>query len=368
MSVLAHAPWCPEGKAARVETGDRRLNAPVPLSLRTVGGVYVKESGMQINRLFEIVYILLNRGSVTARELAERFEVSQRTIYRDVEVLSQAGVPVFTSKGKGGGIGLMDSFVLNKSVLSPKERNEILSALQSLNATRYPDARGTLSKLNALFGTETQQWIEVDFSDWGFGQRDAFDEIKRAILERRVIEFEYFSSYEECTQRTVEPIKLWYKDKAWYLRAYCRTKEALRTFKLSRMRKLQMTEESFERRTPEEPASKVLNDPPPKIIKLRLRIDASLAYRVYDEFDESQVVRDEGGDFLVWASFPEDEWVIGFVLSFGDRCEVLEPEYFREVLCERLKKTLDRYGKYDTSVSYYEAYTPSDPTDGTQKE
>ncbi|WP_243145627.1 helix-turn-helix transcriptional regulator, partial [Clostridium neonatale] len=101
---------------------------------------------MQINRLFEIVYILLNKKSITAKELSEHFEVSQRTIYRDIDTLCECGIPIYTSKGKGGGIGLLDSFILNKSILSEDEQNEILCALKSLQATNYKDNNSVLSK------------------------------------------------------------------------------------------------------------------------------------------------------------------------------------------------------------------------------
>lgn len=106
---------------------------------------------MQINRLFETVCILLNRGQVTAKELAEKFEVCERTIYRDIDALSSAGIPVYTSKGKGGGIRLLDNFVLDRTLFSDKEQNELLLSLQSMKVTEYPDIDTILSKLKAIF-------------------------------------------------------------------------------------------------------------------------------------------------------------------------------------------------------------------------
>ena len=127
---------------------------------------------MQISRLFEIVYILMNKKNTTAKELSEHFEVSQRTIYRDIDTLSQAGIPIYTNKGKGGGIGLMEHFVLNKSVLSEQEQNDILSALQGFKVTSYSDTNQVLSKLNSLFGSKNTDWIEVDFSYWNSKEED----------------------------------------------------------------------------------------------------------------------------------------------------------------------------------------------------
>ena len=122
---------------------------------------------MQINRLFEIVYILLSKKITTAKELAERFEVSERTIYRDIDTLSSAGIPIYASQGKGGGISLMEHYVLNKSVLSENEQNEILFALQSLTVTQNPETDRVLSKLSSFFHKSNINWIEVDLSPWG---------------------------------------------------------------------------------------------------------------------------------------------------------------------------------------------------------
>lgn len=150
---------------------------------------------MQISRLFQVIYILLENGTVTAPELAERFEVSVRTIYRDVEALSQAGIPIYTIQGKGGGISLSDRFVLNKSMLTDKEQDEILFALQSLAAAQYPDSNAIFEKLSSLFRKNNINWIEVDFSSWGSGQKqkELFVLLKQAILEQKVISFTYLS-------------------------------------------------------------------------------------------------------------------------------------------------------------------------------
>lgn len=118
---------------------------------------------MQINRLFEIVYLLLEKKQMTARELAEHFEVSVRTIYRDVETLSAAGIPIYMTKGKGGGIALLPEFVLNKTVITEAERADILSSLHAVHAVSFREAGTALDKLGAMFGRANADWIEVDF-------------------------------------------------------------------------------------------------------------------------------------------------------------------------------------------------------------
>ena len=121
---------------------------------------------MQMNRLFKIVYYLLENGKSTAPELAEKFEVSLRTIYRDLDAISAAGIPVYATQGKGGGISLLNDYVLEKSLLSEEEREQMLMALQGISSTEGKNTDELLSKLSALFQIKTTDWIEVDFSDW----------------------------------------------------------------------------------------------------------------------------------------------------------------------------------------------------------
>lgn len=298
---------------------------------------------MQVNRLFEIVYILLNKNYITAKELAEHFEVSSRTIYRDIEVLCQSGIPIYTSKGKGGGIGLLDNFVLNKSLLSKGEQQEILSALQSLNATNYPEINQVLTKLSNLFGTEQANWLEVDFSDWSNNQKEKFQLIKTAVLQKKVINFDYFNRYGENTNRSVEPIQLLFKDKNWYLKAFCRSRTDYRIFKLNRMKNVIFTEEKFIRDLPEDGPDLTEKAFDSGVVTIRMRIEESQAYRVYDEFEEGQITKEKDGNFLVTFSYTEDEWVYGYILSFGFFAEVLEPLHIRCIIKNKLEKTLAKY-------------------------
>lgn len=150
---------------------------------------------MQINRLFEIVYILLDKKTATAKEFAERFEVSSRTIYRDIETLSAAGIPVYMSKGKGGGISLLPDFVLNKVVLTDDEKTNILSSLKAVNSVNLSETDTALEKLSSLFGGENTDWIEVDFTSWvnTEDEKNVFNTIKSSILSKKVISFFYAS-------------------------------------------------------------------------------------------------------------------------------------------------------------------------------
>ena len=302
---------------------------------------------MQINRLFEIVYILLNKKTITAKELAEHFEVSIRTIYRDIDKLTSANIPIYTSQGKGGGITLLDDYILNKSVLSENEQNEILFALQSLTATQYPESDNIRSKLSSLFNKNKINWIEVDFSSWGNGKnrKEQFNILKSAIINHRVITFEYFNSLGEKSIRRVEPIKLLFKSKSWYLQGFCLLKKADRTFKITRMSDVQITEDSFIKKPPTELSKDTQDQEFAKSVDIRLKIAPAGAYRVLDDFNENEVIKNEDGYFIVSTSLPGGEWLLNYILSFGPVAEVLEPKSMREIIQKNLEKMIEQYKK-----------------------
>ncbi|WHY58561.1 helix-turn-helix transcriptional regulator [Peribacillus simplex] len=299
---------------------------------------------MAMNRYFEIVYILLNKKNITAKELAERFEVSTRTIYRDIDALSAAGIPIYSSQGRGGGISLIDEFVLNTSLLSEAEQNGIMMALQGLTATSYPEADELLSKLSILFKKEKRDWIEVDFSPWGSkkNQKELFHLLKEAIFSNRIIKFIYFSGNGTKRRRTVSPNKLIYKDKSWYVNAYCLDNSANRTFKVNRMKEVVMTEELFI-------ASEMIKIPSDNeetglgnLIEVQLKIAASGAFRVYDEFEESDVEINSDGSYTIRANFPDSDWLLSYILSFGSHLRGVEPEGLRQKVTDELEN-MKRY-------------------------
>lgn len=148
---------------------------------------------MSDSRLFKILYYLLDKGGTTASELAEEFEVSTRTIYRDIEALSGAGIPVYTEQGRNGGIYLLPGYTLNKALLSEEERREVLTAIQSMSATGYHSGEETLTKLSALFHVNMGDWLEVDFSRWGKSTSDntKFETLKQAVIQHREVKITY---------------------------------------------------------------------------------------------------------------------------------------------------------------------------------
>jgi predicted DNA-binding transcriptional regulator YafY len=298
---------------------------------------------MQIGRLFEIVYILLERDRVTAKELSTHFEVSVRTIYRDVETLSESGIPVYMTKGKGGGISLLPDFILDKALITEEEKKEVLASLYAIKTVGLDEQATALNKLKTVFGNDNADWIEVDFGFWSDGEKESaiFQELKSAIIEKKEICFQYTSMQKEAIVRTVEPLKLIFKGASWYLYAYCKVREDYRFFKLKRIQGLNVLESSFTRKAP----GRVLDDntyiEKGNLILVKLKINQQLAYRVYDDFKNYTKLSD--GSFLVEDTLEYNEWIIYHLISYGENLEVLEPIVLKEKIREKLQSILERY-------------------------
>lgn len=306
-----------------------------------------------LERLLSIIYILMNKGTVTAGELAERFEVSTRTIYRDIEALSMAGIPVYCKKGKNGGISLTEEFVLNKMLITREEQQEILAALVGLKETEVSGKNkeeATLKKLGEFFQAEPVPWVDIDLSDWSGLRKQMYEDIRQAILTRRVVEFDYYGQNRPMSHRVVEPVQLQFKEYTWYLRAFCRERQDFRTFKLFRMQRVNVREETF---VPKKEKSAETNDstivepqaPEPEfpVTPLTIWIDKKEAYRVYDRFDESELTQLPDGNFLARCAYPLDEWVYSLILWFGPSAKVLEPEFIRTEVQNRIQRMAENY-------------------------
>lgn len=299
---------------------------------------------MRVHRLFQIVITIISKGTVTAKELAEKFEVSTRTIYRDIDVLSAAGIPIYTVKGNGGGIALLDEYIINKALISDQESESLIVALKTLQATNYPEIDVVLDKMSVIFNKiKIDDWIEVDFSHWGANKdiENKFQNIKQGILKRFVLEFDYINSYNKKTRRMVYPLKLFFKGQTWYLGAYCATKEDFRIFKISRIKNLITKSENFKREAiiPK----KTITEDEVKNVDLRLKFNDRVLHQLYDYYDESIIIRNGDGSYTVDVTFPENEWVYSYILSFGYNVEVIEPIYVRKEIIRRLNKNIQMY-------------------------
>lgn len=310
-------------------------------------------SGMKLDRLLSILVVLLRKERVQARELAEMFEVSVRTILRDVEAINMAGIPVVTYQGAKGGIGVAEGFRLDRSALTADEMAAVISALNGVART-MPDSRHSIlmEKFKNTLPAAQQDMLAdkvnrlvIDLNPWGGeplkGPRRV---LQQAIEDCREISFIYSDVKGSRTQRTAEPYSLVLKGQKWYLYAWCLLRGDFRLFKLSRIKDLAVTEKVFERRAvslEELPWDKAW-PAPDKNVEVELVFDSEMESIIEEWFgDDAQVLED--GRLLVRAVMPENNWLYGFILSFGAGVEVASPRYLRRTVAEI---AYDIYKKY----------------------
>ena len=297
---------------------------------------------MKDNRLFRLLYYILEKGKVTASELADKFEVSVRTIYRDIDSMSSSGIPIHALRGRGGGIEIAEDFVLSKSLLSENEKQQILSALQGLEHATIQHENELLTKLSALFKIKNTSWIEVDFNNWQNNKmyERTFNDIKSAILSKKIISFAYFSSNEKETIRRVKPVRLLFKSQDWYLYAFCLLRNDFRYFKLSRMKNIEVHDEKFDDSFENVILKKEM--PHDNVRRIKVKFDRKVAFRVYDELS-SEIMEDDDGNLYTELEIVDDYNLYYYLLSFGDSVEVLEPEEVRAQIKEMITKMTEKY-------------------------
>lgn len=286
---------------------------------------------MKIDRMIGILSILLQKEKVTAPYLAEKYEVSRRTINRDIEALCMAGIPLVTEPGRGGGISIMEGFTIDRALFTSADLQAILAGLRGLDSVsgtnRYLQLMEKLSAgASNLIAADTH--ILIDLSSWYKSALSPKIELLHgAILSGNKVSFTYFSPKGESI-RVVEPYYLVFQWAGWYLWGRCDEREDFRLFKLMRMDDLCLRE-SFEKRAVQPPdlsADRVF--PPTYLVKAR--IDPSFQWRLVEEFGPKcyQVLPD--GMLLFTADFSDRNNLIGWIASFGGGAELLEPVELRE--------------------------------------
>ncbi len=301
---------------------------------------------MKIHRLLEMTIVLLNKNTVTARELAERFGVTTRTIYRDIDALSASGVPVYATQGAGGGISILEDFTVNRALLSDSEKDSILIALQNLQITRYPEVDSVLEKLGSLFKNPATDWLCVDFMPWGSRpcDEDRFNLIKTAIIQNRILDIEYLNASNVKTCRKIEPMKLIFKAQSWYLRGFCLTRQEIRTFRLTRIKKAVLTDTRFDGKKEHETEDLYSASGSMKpVTHLVLEFQQEALYRLYDDYEEGMLRSNPNGTYTLEIDFPEDEWVYSYILGFGCSVKVISPPHIRAMIKERCEKMMNFY-------------------------
>lgn len=307
--------------------------------------VYVKGLVMKIDRQIGILSILLQKDTVTAPDLAEQFEVSRRTINRDIEDLCKAGIPIVTRQGVNGGISIMEQYKMDRTLLTNAEMQDILAGLRSLDSVNGTNRYGKLmEKLSAgssdfMVGNQS---VLIDLSSW---YKDALapkiELIRTAIEQARELEFVYYSPKGESV-RCIEPYYLIFRWSSWYVWGWCKKRKDFRLFKLNRMDKTQMSEQLFAKRKP--PLPDLSNERIfPGTIKIRALFEKEMKWRLVEEFGPYCFAEQADGKLLFQADYTDKEAAISWLLTFGDKVELLEPLEIREEIADIAKRIQERY-------------------------
>ncbi len=300
---------------------------------------------MKIDRLIGILSILLQKERVTAEELAKKFEVSRRTIIRDIDSLCCAGIPIVTAKGQGGGISIMEGFKIDRTLFSSEEMKAILAGLQSLDSvsgtSRY---RQLMEKLSADTSgmLDAGSRIIIDLSAWDKSAvSDKIELIKTAMNNNEKISFTYFAPDGE-NQREIEPYHLIFQWSNWYVWGYCTMRKDFRMFKLTRLTNLKRTGERCEQReVPAYICDKLLHTRGD--IKAVVKFDRALKWRIVDEFGPQMLQFDEAGDIILTFTWSDVSAFYRYILTFGEKAEIISPKEYRHEFSGLLKRISDRY-------------------------
>ena len=301
---------------------------------------------MKVDRLVSIIMILLDKKRVGAQELADMFEVSPRTIYRDIDAINMAGIPVRSTAGVGGGFEIMQEYKIDKKVFSADDLSALLMGLSSLSGMiRGDELVHALAKVRSFIPADRAKEIElkvsqicIDLRPWtGNSNIQPYLEIiKSALQENRLLDFEYIAHHGNKTARTVEPYQLVLKGNHWYLQGYCRKRNDFRLFRLSRMSNLQMKEGIFVPRDYQKPQLDFDDIWATMQTRIKIRIHKSVMDRVLDFCTYEDFSSDGDEHYMVNFPFAENDYYYGILLSFGDKCECLEPLHIRTEMKRRI--------------------------------
>lgn len=300
---------------------------------------------MKIDRLLAITIYLLNHGKTSAQKLSQVFEVSPRTIVRDMETLDQAGIPIVSSVGVNGGYEILKTYIMEKQILNDKEYSAIITALKGLSSA-YEDKsiEQIIEKMNSFTDTEDSV-VSIDLSAAHENQdvNDMIHILEKAIADKMIVGFEYTNNNNETKYREVEPVKVVYKWYNWYLIGYYEKYEDYCMFKLSRMEQLEITDK---KNTQEHDVTNIdsMKENEADCVTVILQCKKHLKSKCREYLNGKVVTTFENGDFEFEFIVPENEtfWY-GVVLSFGKDAKIISPQYMRDKIIEQCMDIIHLY-------------------------
>lgn len=307
---------------------------------------------MKIDRLLSIIMVLIEQNKISASKLAEMFEVTPRTIYRDIETIQAAGVPIVTYTGTNGGIGILENYKIDKKFFTKEDMITIMTGLGSISSSvTNSGLNKVLTKLQSLIPEDHTQEIKlksgqvvIDLTTWSGNKKLQANliKIKEALNQRRYLIFKYLDGNGKSTERKVEPYQLLWKEEKWYINSYCTMRNDFRLFKLSRISYLKVLDETFSLREFDMEELR-MNWSEKRILNIKLLVDVSLKERILERCEEENITYCGKNKMIVEFPFVDDNFGYELLLSFGNKCECLEPVEIREKLIEKIRNMLHIY-------------------------
>lgn len=308
---------------------------------------------MKMDRLLSITMLLLDKKRIGAKELAEKFEVSPRTIYRDIDTLNLAGIPIHSTSGVGGGFEIMENYKMDKKVFSTADLSAILTSLTGFsNMMQGKELASALAKVKSFIPADRAKEIEtkinqfeLDLSPW-LGNRNIqryIETTKTALQENRLLAFDYSDQHGNSTSRMIEPYQLVLKNSQWYLQGYCLSRNDFRLFKVNRMTNLQIKKEQFSPRQYQKPQLDFTNMLDTLQTNIKLRIHREVMDMVLDYCSFEHFLPDGNEHYIVDFPFIENDYYYNVLFSFGNKCECLEPPHIRTEMKRKIKEIAALY-------------------------
>lgn len=302
---------------------------------------------MKTDRLIAVAMYLLNRDIVSTAELAKHFEVSRRTIQRDIESLNMAGIPVTSVSGQNGGYGIMKGFKIDRQIMNTGDYLNIITALRGLcSACENKKADETLEKFIPLQSARQTVYLDFGVLKENAALNESMKKIECAIKNRVLVEFEYISADGRKTKRTVQALSFVYKWYSWYLLAYCTVKCGYRLFRISRIKNINLTKtaEVIECGDIENIMKQMKSSDTRKFLNIKLSCGKDEITALLEHFPNGKAEQNGCGSFTFEFSVPENEraW-FGILMSFGNRVKVIEPEELKTKLVKMAEEIIKNY-------------------------
>lgn len=308
---------------------------------------------MKIDRILTIIIMLLNRNRISAKEISENFEISVRTVYRDIEAINMAGISVLSFPGNNGGFGIIENYKLDNQVLTLNNLCSILSALKGINSTLDDvELDSSIEKLQNLIPKDKTNLLNLHMEQIIIGmqpwipttkQKQLIKTVQNTIFQSRLITITYRNYSNETSRRQIEPMSLVFKGFAWYLFAYCQLKEDFRIFRISRIIDLDVENKLFTRRKKTYQENENAYNKNISLINITLKFTSQVRVRVEDIFDKDNIEILDTGELIVTTTFPDLEWYFSLILSFGEHVEVIGPENVRRTDKFRIRSMYEKY-------------------------